>query len=180
MKSTWEPLPLHVHTQSCPTLCNPMDCSPPGSSVHGILQARILEWVAISSSRGSFWPRKNPHVLCLLHWQVDSLPRCHMGSPENTLNLHNIVCQIYLKKKKKLSHAIRTHLYTTLKSLYSTFHMSLTLFSAHRLWWDIVLGFSPQPPHTPSLSIDSTWNQCFPKCVPWTTCFGITCCCSCC
>ena len=40
-------------TQSCPTLCDPMDCSPPGSSVHGILQARILEWVAISFSRGS-------------------------------------------------------------------------------------------------------------------------------
>ena len=37
--------------QSCPTLCNPMDCSPPGSSIHGILQARILEWVAISFSR---------------------------------------------------------------------------------------------------------------------------------
>ena len=36
--------------QSCPTLCDPMDCSPPGSSVHGILQARILEWVAISFS----------------------------------------------------------------------------------------------------------------------------------
>ena len=40
-------------TQSCPALCDPMDCSPPGSSVHGILQARIVEWVAISSSRGS-------------------------------------------------------------------------------------------------------------------------------
>ena len=39
--------------QSCPALCDPMDCSPPGSSVHGILQARILEWVAISFSRGS-------------------------------------------------------------------------------------------------------------------------------
>jgi len=39
--------------QSCLTLCNPMDCSPPGSSVHGILQARILEWVAIPFSRGS-------------------------------------------------------------------------------------------------------------------------------
>ena len=39
--------------QSCLTLCNPVDCSPPGSSIHGILQARILEWVAISSSRGS-------------------------------------------------------------------------------------------------------------------------------
>ena len=38
--------------QSCPTLCDPMDCSPPGSSVRGILQARILEWVAMPSSRG--------------------------------------------------------------------------------------------------------------------------------
>ena len=37
--------------QSCPTLCDPMDCSPPGSSVHGILQARTLEWVAMLSSR---------------------------------------------------------------------------------------------------------------------------------
>ena len=40
-------------TQSCPTLCDPMDSNPPGSSVHGILQARILEWVAIPFSRGS-------------------------------------------------------------------------------------------------------------------------------
>ena len=44
-------------TQSCVTLCDPMDCSPPGSSVRGILQARILEWVAISFSRGSSPPR---------------------------------------------------------------------------------------------------------------------------
>ena len=43
--------------QSCLTLCDPMDCSPPGSSIHGILQARILEWVAISFSRGSSQPR---------------------------------------------------------------------------------------------------------------------------
>ena len=43
-----------VHAQSCPALCGPMDYSLPGSSVHGILQARILEWVAIPSSRGSF------------------------------------------------------------------------------------------------------------------------------
>ena len=43
--------------QSCSTLWDAMDCSPPGYSVHGILQARILEWVAISSSRGSTWPR---------------------------------------------------------------------------------------------------------------------------
>ena len=43
--------------QMCPILCDPMDYSPPGSSVHGILQARILEWVAIPSSRGSSQPR---------------------------------------------------------------------------------------------------------------------------
>ena len=43
--------------QLCPTLCDPMDCSLPGSSVHGILQTRILEWVAIPFSRGSSWPR---------------------------------------------------------------------------------------------------------------------------
>ena len=50
--------------QSCPTLCDPVDCSLPGSSVHGILQARILEWVAISFSRGSSRPR-NTQVSCI-------------------------------------------------------------------------------------------------------------------
>ena len=46
-----------MHAQSCLTLCDPMDCSPPGSSVHRISQARILEWVIISCSRGSSWPK---------------------------------------------------------------------------------------------------------------------------
>ena len=50
--------------QTCPTLCNPMDCSLPGSSVQGVLQARILEWVAIPSSRGSSQPRDQTHVSC--------------------------------------------------------------------------------------------------------------------
>ena len=44
-------------SQSCLTLCDPIDCGPPGSSVHGVFQARILEWVAISFSRGSSQPR---------------------------------------------------------------------------------------------------------------------------
>ena len=48
--------------KSCLTLCDPMDCSPPGSSVHGILQARILEWVAMPSCRGSSWPRNRTHI----------------------------------------------------------------------------------------------------------------------
>ena len=59
--------------QSCLTLCDPMDCSQPGSPVHGILQARILEWVAIPFSRGSFQPRDwTPGLLhymqILYHW----------------------------------------------------------------------------------------------------------------
>ena len=65
-----------VHAQSCPTLCDPLNCSLPGSSIHGILQARILEWVAISFSRGSSWPRDSTCISCsscignkiLYHW----------------------------------------------------------------------------------------------------------------
>ena len=49
-------------SQSCPTICDPMDCGLPGSSVHWILQARILEWVAISFSRGSSRPRNRTQV----------------------------------------------------------------------------------------------------------------------
>ena len=53
-------------TQSCLTVCDPMNYSPPGSSVRGILQARTLEWVAISFSRGSFWPRDLTQVPCIV------------------------------------------------------------------------------------------------------------------
>ena len=51
--------------QPCLTLDDPMDCSPPGSSVHGILQSRILEWVAMPFSRGSSWPRNRTLVSCI-------------------------------------------------------------------------------------------------------------------
>ena len=59
----------HTHTvsKSCQSICDPMDCSPPGSSVHGISQARILEWVAISSSRGPSWSRDRTCVSFLLY-----------------------------------------------------------------------------------------------------------------
>ena len=66
--------------QSSLTLCDPMDCSPPGSSVHGILQARILKSVAMPSFRGSFQSRdQNPG---LLHLQEDSLPSEPPGKPK--------------------------------------------------------------------------------------------------
>ena len=62
--------------QLCPTVCDPMDCSLPGSSVHGIFPARILEWVAIPFSKGSSWPRDQTRISCdfctcrwaLHHW----------------------------------------------------------------------------------------------------------------
>ena len=56
---------LVLATKSCLTLCNPMDCSPPDSPVHGISQAGILEWVAISFSRGSSRPRDETCVYCI-------------------------------------------------------------------------------------------------------------------
>ena len=60
--------------QSCPALCDPMDCSPPGSSVHGILQARILEWVAMPSSRESSPHRDRTMSLKSPALRADSLP----------------------------------------------------------------------------------------------------------
>ena len=51
--------------QSCLSFCDPMDCSLPGSSVHGFFQARILEWTAVSFTRGSSWPRDRPWVSCI-------------------------------------------------------------------------------------------------------------------
>ena len=69
-------------TQSCPTLCYPICCSPPGSSVHRLLQAKLLEWVAISFSRGSLWPRDWTQVSCIFcigRWVLYQLS--HWGSP---------------------------------------------------------------------------------------------------
>ena len=71
--------------QSYLTLCDPTVCSLAGSSVHGILQARILEWVAIPSSRGSSQPRIEPASPAL---QVDSLLSDVQGSPKHILSAH--------------------------------------------------------------------------------------------
>ena len=56
---------MHTLAQSCPTLCDSIDCCQLDPSVHGVLQVRILEWVAISSSRGSFRPRGWSQVSCV-------------------------------------------------------------------------------------------------------------------
>ena len=60
-------------------LCDPLDCGLPGSSVHGISQARILEWVATSTPGIFLTQGSNRCLLCLLCWQADSLPLHHLG-----------------------------------------------------------------------------------------------------
>ena len=82
---------VHVCTksfQSCPTLCDPMDRSLPGSSVHGLLQTRILEWVVIPLLQGIFQDQgSNLHLLCLLHWQAGSLWLAPVGVLSHVLFL---------------------------------------------------------------------------------------------
>ena len=94
---------MHAQSlQSCLTLCDPMNCSRSGSSVYGILQARIREWVAMLSFRGS-WSHRNwrdwshnltqglkPHLLCLLHWRVGSLPLAPPGKPLTHTYTHTL------------------------------------------------------------------------------------------
>ena len=84
-------------TQSCPSLCDPMGCSPPGSSVQGIFQARILKWVAISFSKGSSQPRDWTHISFvgrqILYWATWEAPYWNMSlanlnvRPENFYGL---------------------------------------------------------------------------------------------
>ena len=94
-----------VYLLSCVCLfCDPMDCSSPGSSVDGISQARILVWIAISSSRGSSWPRDLTHVSCigrwiLYHWAIEEVP-------SGVLKQHNRQCGDWVtvvNKRKEVS-----------------------------------------------------------------------------
>ena len=75
--------------QSSVILCNPMDCSPPCSSAHGTIQARILEWVAISYSRGSSWPKDWTCLSCVSYTGRHILYHSHhLGSPPTKEKLH--------------------------------------------------------------------------------------------
>ena len=89
-----------VHTQSYPTLWDPVDCSLPGSSVHGILQAEILEWVAMSFSRGSSQPRDQTQSREILYHLS------HQGSPDyvdyNKLKIDGNTRPPYLSLEKPI------------------------------------------------------------------------------
>ena len=118
---------LHALLQMCLTLCSLMDCSPPRSSAHGILRARILEFPALL--QGIFLIQgQNTHFFCLLHWQVGSLPLGPPGKPSAELfiavfmkyiithNTHEVHYSTVFKK------SIITHKHTYLHD-----HFSLSL-----------------------------------------------------
>ena len=96
-------------TRSCPTLCSPRDCSPPGSSVHGILQARILGWGAISSSRGIFPTQGSNPGLPHCRWILYHLN--HQGSPPKPFD--PVIPLVGLDPEKKSYFImIHTHLFS--------------------------------------------------------------------
>ena len=72
-----------------------MDCSPPGFSVHGILQARILEWVAMPSSRGSSWPRDQTHVSCIFCIAGRFFTTESLGKPRKTSKWESDECKMF-------------------------------------------------------------------------------------
>ena len=85
-KISWIPIMLLLLLLSCQTLCDPTDCSLPGFSVPGISQARILEWVAISSSRGSSRPRDGTCIFCIAGGFFTTEPH---GKPSNVVQKDN-------------------------------------------------------------------------------------------
>ena len=93
--SASHPLCVYVLTQLYPMLWDLMGCSLLGSSVHGGLQARILEWVAIPFSRESSWFRDQTWALCLLHWQVDSLLLNHGESQSHAIFVPTYNLSVY-------------------------------------------------------------------------------------
>ena len=115
--------------KSCLTLCDPMDCCPPGSSVHGILQARILEWVAISFSRGSSWPRVRTLVSCIVGRFFTTEPP---GKPPQSMSYASSILQVVSKEIFKVS--ITTLLLQKLRS--------------QREMWDLTLGKVKSSQHT--------------------------------
>ena len=126
--------------QSWLTLCDPMDYSPPDSSVHGLLQAGILQWVAILFSRGSSQPRDRTRHLP--HWEADSLPLSREGGQRISAPDCPLLLQIpvlpHNQSKKKLSNGLA---YKLMKRCWVPFnweHFSLTQ-NEPNLWTAIQL-----------------------------------------
>ena len=160
--------------QSCLILCDPMDCSPPGSSVHGILQARILEWVAMPSSRGSSYSEIEPMTLrspalageffttsdtwelqCYLHYNIQF--RCSVVSYSATPSI--AACQASLS-------------ITNPRSLLKLMSIECVMPSSHLILCHPIPLLPPIPPSIRVFSSDSTLCTRWPK--YWSFRFNIS------
>ena len=127
-------------SQSCLTLCDPRDCSPPVSSVHGVSQARIPEWVAISFSRESAWPRDQTHISCigrqiLYHWATRGIWFSYITANTYIYSLSNFfpisVMKEYWAEFPVLCRRSLLAVYLKYSSMYLSIPNSLTILSSH-------------------------------------------------
>ena len=158
---------------SCIRLCDTMDCSLPGSSVQGILQARTLEWVAMPSFRGSSRPRGGTRItLCLLHWQASSLSLLLLFSRSDFLQPH--VCQASLsftisQSLLKLmsielvmpsTYLILSHPCLLLPSIFPSIRVFSSELALHIRWpkyWSFSFSISPSKVHSGLTSCRINW-----------------------
>ena len=126
---------MHAHSlHSCPTLCNPMDCSPPGSSDHGILQARILDSVVMPSSWGYSQPRYWTRVSCVSCIVGRFFTTEPLGKPQ----FRHLQQQILTVKLKSISNLL--YAWITWKTHIQTYTCFLSLCIFFKYWGDSVLG----------------------------------------
>ena len=103
--------------QSCPTLCDPMNCSPPGSSVHGIFQARVLEWVPIAFSYPLQYSGLGNSMDCIVH-----------GIANSRTQLSDFHFHFMVRVSDLQSHLLPLSLYTVPKQTFQSFILLMSLF----------------------------------------------------
>ena len=116
--------------QLCPTVCNPMDCSPPGASVHGLSQARIQEWVAISSYKVSSRPKGRTSIFCIGRWILYSTRE----AIKHTKQKQKASTILYAREVKKWSEVAQSY-----PTLFDPMDCSLLRSSVHGIFQARVL-----------------------------------------
>ena len=170
--SMWLRMWCCLVTKSCPALCDPMDCSPPGFSVHGISQARILEWVAISYSRDSSWPRNQTHISCvgrriLYHWATKETPWLRMHERNLMTPKEDQVCSSDTSKTVALERRENLKIGASLWELnYSYFIVFMYVWCHHLCRVKTSSGLNPlyHYTHLPKQCLhlwESEWRTCW-------------------
>ena len=155
-------------TESCLTR-DPMDCSPPGSSVHGIFQARVLEWAAISFSRGSSQPRDQIQVSCTAHSSVQSLSHIQLFATSWTAahqaslfitNSQRLLKLLFIESVMPSNNLILCHPLLLLLSIFPSIKVFSSESALHIRWskyWSFSFNISPTKEHPGLISFRMDW-----------------------